>query len=119
MIHTLDVTGLNGTPFRVLAIPASVQGPNKHRAPAGRGHAIVEFYDRRHNHEPEIGGQFTGYYDIRTLLGRPGGYGDGRIGEGHYGLNLQGGVPAWTLDAEGCALVAGWLEQLDERGLLN
>jgi hypothetical protein len=120
MIYTLDVTGTNGTPFRVLAIPASEQGPNKHRAPAGRSHPIVEFYDRRYPHEPEIGGQFTGgYYDLRTLLDLPGGYGHGRIGADGRSLSLYGGEPAWTLDAEACELVAVWLEQLYDRDLLD
>lgn len=119
LIHMLDVTGSNGTPFRVLAIPASVEGPNRHRAPAGRDYATVEFYDRRYLHEPEIGGQFTGgYYDIRTLLDLPEGYGNGRIGDG-YGLTLAGGVADWTVDAQACALVADWLDHLMSRGLLD
>lgn len=120
MIHQLDVTGSNGTPFRVLAIPASTEGPNRHRAPAGRDYAIVEFYDRRYQHEPEVGGQFTGgYYDIRTLLDRPGGYGNGVIGAGGRGLALDGGIPAWTVDGQACLVIRDWLLLLDERGLLD
>jgi hypothetical protein len=120
MIYTLDITSSNGTPFRVLAIPGSVQGPNRHRAPAGREYAIVEFHDRRHPHDLEVGGQFTGgYYDIRTLLDQPGGLAfNGPIGSNGRGLSLDGGIPAWTVDGEACQLIHGWLTMLDSRGLL-
>lgn len=121
--HVLDVQAANGVPFRVLAIPASQQGPNKHRVPAGRGHAVAEFYDRRFTPEeryqqaPEHG-QFTGaYYDVATLLGRDA-YSGGRIGT-QCGLHLVGDVPDWKLDREAAALVATWLESLADRRALD
>lgn len=119
MHHILDITSDAGTPFRVLAIPASDAGPNAYRAPTGRDHALVEFYDRRHDHEAGLG-QFTGgYYDLRTLLGRDGGYASGPIGADGVGLNLAGSVPAWSVDAEACRLIRDWLIELDARGLLS
>jgi hypothetical protein len=99
MIQTLDVVAANGVPFRVLFIPPGVAGPNPHRTPADSPHATVEFYDRRYEHT-EGYGQFTGgHYFASSLL------------EQHRfaGLNLQGGVDAWTIDAATMDLVRTWL----------
>jgi hypothetical protein len=119
LIHTLDIEAANGTLFRALAIPSSIEGPNRHSAPAGRDDATVEFYDRRQN-DPHFGehGQYVASYNLRTLLGLPGGYGD-RIGEGGVGLALHGGISAWTLDGRSAAVVADWLGLLYERGALD
>jgi hypothetical protein len=115
MLYVLDVVS-GWVPFRVLVVPASQEGPNKYRAPADRDHAVVEFYDRRHDHESELG-QFVSCYDLRTLLNRPGGNGTGRLAE--TGLNLDGGVRDWTVDAGAMRVVLAWLEMLDARGALD
>jgi hypothetical protein len=116
MQHMLDIVAANSVPFRVLAIPASEEGPNPGRAPAGRGRAIVEFYDRRYDHDPGLG-QFTGgYYELEALLGTSE-WSDVRIGE-RAGLNLSGGSADWMLDLYTAALVARWLEALERSGAL-
>lgn len=108
----LDVTAANGIPFRALAIPRSVEGPNRHRAPAGRDHALVEFYDRRFPIDGEHG-QFTGgYYNVDTVLGRDG------FGRGDGGLCLHGGVPDWSLDEVTMSAVREWVAALADGGRL-
>jgi hypothetical protein len=63
---------------------------------------LVEFYDARHiptidagpdDERPEQFGQFVSRYYLKTLLS----------GSAHEGLNLQGGVDDWTIDAAGMA----------------
>jgi hypothetical protein len=111
-VFILDVTADNGVPFRVLAIPRHAEGPNRHRVPAGRDHAIVEFYDRRFLIDGEHG-QFTGgYYDVDTLLGRD------EYGRASGGLSLHGGVPTWTVDEASMFLVRAWLTMLADGGRL-
>lgn len=111
-LFVLDVTADSGVPFRVLAIPCRTEGPNRHRAPAGRDHAIVEFYDRRYLIDGEHG-QFTGgYYDVDTILGRD------EYGRADGGLCLHGGVPDWTLDDASMDLVRSWLALLADGGRL-
>lgn len=112
-LFILDVVAANGIPFRLLAIPARTEGPNRHRAPAGRDHATVEFYDRRY---PIDGahGQFTGgYYDVDTLLGRD------EYGRADGGLVLAGDVAAWSVDAESMDAVRTWLTILVDSGYLK
>lgn len=108
----LDVVADSGIPFRVLAIPRSVEGPNRHRAPAGRDHTLVEFYDRRFLIDGEHG-QFTGggYY-VDTILGRDG------FGRGEGGLCLDGGIPAWSIDEVTMSFVREWLAALADGGRL-
>lgn len=111
-IFILDVVAGNGIPFRALAIPRSVEGPNRHRAPAGRDHALVEFYDRRFPIDGEHG-QFTvGYYDVDTILGRD------EYGHATGGLCLNGDVPAWSLDEVTMSFVRAWLGALADGGWL-
>ena len=61
------------------------------------GAPLVEFYDNRHMHTPR--GQFVSRYYIDTLLDRPDG----------LGLALDGGVPAWTVNADDMRLVVAYL----------
>lgn len=114
-MFTLDVTGYNGTPFRVLAISRSFEGPNPNRAPAEREHPTVEFYDRRYPNEFDgEHGQFTGgSYHVDTILGRD------NYGSGRGGLNLQGGADAWQVDAAAMEIVRAWLATLADRGQLR
>lgn len=101
-IQTLDVVAVNGTPFRVLFIPPGVPGPNAFRTPADSPHATVEFYDRRHNFTPEVGGQFTGgSYYASTLVGR----------NPNSALWLNGSQEAWSLDAATMTLVTDWVSR--------
>lgn len=63
--------------------------------------ALVEFYDCRH---PKFGerGQFVSRYCLDTLVGT--------ALEG-AGLNLHGGEPAWTLDADSIELVVKQMQE--------
>ena len=59
---------------------------------------LVEFWDTEHRHT--VLGQFTGgrYYES-TILDTVAG----------HGLDLNGGVPAWTVDGFAMAQVRSWL----------
>ena len=61
---------------------------------------LVEFYDTNQTHT--IYGQFVSRYFLSTLLH-------------NYeaaGICLDGGVPAWSISAEGYDEIHDWLEQL-------
>lgn len=60
---------------------------------------LVEFYDARYPFTEF--GQFVARYDISTIL-------DGD----DAGINLDGGVPEWTISADDMAAVRAWLEPL-------
>ncbi len=100
--HTfvLDVVTALGTPIRaVVFLPGATDRPNPARAEPDHTH--VEFYDRRYPHT--VHGQFTGGgYRLRPLLDDP----------VRGGLNLHGGEPAWTIDADTWRLVDTWLRSL-------
>lgn len=105
MPRILDVTAANGVPFRVVYLAGgetSIYQSSDTDAP------LVEFYDRRHPFTEH--GQFTGgRYYADTLLGI--GLGAGaRVGSDGRGLNLQGGEPDWTLDADTATQVVAWIE---------
>lgn len=54
---------------------------------------VIEFWDRRHDHDPNTNAQFVSCYyasTLRTLTG---------------GLTLDGGVPSWQLDSRSMGLV--------------
>lgn len=92
----LDVTGANGTPFRVIAYAANAAGPFPAYDPTK---ARVEVYDRRYPHTEH--GQRAASYFLADLL--PDGTRPTR------GLCLAGGVDAWNIDAATMRLVEQWL----------
>lgn len=94
----LDVVNALGTPFRAVVFLPGAPRPNPARAEAE--HAHVEFYDRRYPHTEH--GQYVSYYRVRSLLDEP----------VRGGLNLHGGEPAWTIDADTWRLVEAWLRSL-------
>jgi hypothetical protein len=59
---------------------------------------LVEFFDTRYPHTPL--GQFVSRYNLDTLLGSEG------------GINLDGGIPAWSVSAAGMAPVTAWLREV-------
>lgn len=61
---------------------------------------LVEFYDQRYIHTPL--GQFVSRYYMSTLLEKK---------DQHVGLDLQGNVPDWKINAEQMNLVREWLSQ--------
>jgi hypothetical protein len=111
---SLDVTAANGVPFRVVLLldGKSVNFPAasaKFTSLWGT-EPLVEFYDARYRNvrgfTPD--GQFVSRYYLETLLGRdeqPLSAGKSR----RYGLDLQGDVPNWTIDATTMRTVGRWL----------
>lgn len=63
---------------------------------------MVEFYDSRYT-DPSFGerGQFVSRYYVSTLLERP----------HHVGLCLDGGIPEWSVSAEGMQQVLEYIQQ--------
>lgn len=59
----------------------------------------VEFYDTRYPHTEF--GQFVGRYYVETILEQ----------KGHVGLNLDCGIPDWSIDADAMAIVRKWLRE--------
>ena len=94
-IHIIDITNNEGIPFRAKLTVDPEPGKTK-----------ISFYDRRYDHTPD--GQFTGgqYYanDIAQIpYGR--------------GLNLHGGVSAWTIDGPTFTTVRDWLNRQIDVGV--
>lgn len=72
----------------------------------------VEFYDTKFADDGAFArsgfgplGQFVTRYNIATLLGIDG------YGSGDGGLNMDGNVPVWTIDAETMKQVRTWLRE--------
>lgn len=87
----IDIVSANRIPFRV------VYGKRQYRDGSYSSFEVVSFYDRRFPHTAH--GQFVSDYNPETMLER----------ERGYGLNLDGGVPNWTIDAGTMDLVRSWL----------
>lgn len=60
---------------------------------------LVEFYDKRYEHEI-VRGQFVSRYYASTLLD-----------SGCNGLALDGGVPEWTVSADGMEQVLHYIKE--------
>lgn len=63
---------------------------------------LVEFYDSRYPHTEF--GQFVSRYYVKTIL-EDNGYGDKSVG-----LQLHGGVPAWTVSERHMDIVRAYLK---------
>ena len=63
---------------------------------------VVEFYDSRYNHNPELGlvGQFISRYYVSTLITSP-----------NWTLCLCGGIPDWDLNENNLTTVVAWLKE--------
>ena len=68
---------------------------------------LVEFYDRRYMHTEF--GQFVSRYYLSTLYTDRGG---SFVSRQARGLDLHGGVPDWSISAEGMTLVYDWLDSV-------
>ena len=63
---------------------------------------MVEFYDSRYDHSDCMGrGQFVSRYYTSTILSS----------EYANGLSLDGGIPAWSVSADGMKQVVEFLRQ--------
>lgn len=92
MKHVLDIMASNGVPFRAV-VDAN----------------MVEFFDRRYIEGFTPDGQFVSRYYVDTLIGdriMPG------FERGHRGLDLHGGIPDWTIDANTMDIVLSWLQNV-------
>lgn len=94
---TLDVDGGRGVTFRVLLL-LDGQSVNYPAASEITRRPLVEFYDTRYPRTPD--GQFVSRYYTDTLLSGA-----------ETGLNLNGGVPDWSIDKAGMDAVRAWLRQ--------
>jgi hypothetical protein len=103
---SLDVTAANGVPFRVVLLPDGKSDNFPYSGSWRSTEPLVEFYDARYRNvrgfTPD--GQFISRYYLETLLTRGACRGEG------YGLDLQGDVPNWTIDATTMRTVAIWLD---------
>lgn len=57
----------------------------------------VEFWDRRHPHDPDLQAQFVSSYYASTVRRSTGGF------------NLSGGTPSWSLDSRSMDIVRTYL----------
>jgi hypothetical protein len=103
----LQVTTLTGVPFNVrMVFPGDAYGLNdcltydpSDKPWSKPGDPLVEFYDARQD-PARFGprGQFVSRYYLSTLL----------EGDPARGLNLQGGVPSWSLDGQALTRAVEW-----------
>jgi hypothetical protein len=93
--HVIDVATDRGIPFRV------VYGRRQYRDGSYSTQPVISFYDRRYagNKGFDAHGQFVSDYDVESMLRRHSG----------YALDLDSGVPNWSVDASSMALVKTWL----------
>lgn len=64
---------------------------------------LVEFYDSRYPHTEF--GQFVSRYNMNTLLQR----------NANVGLDLDGGIADWKIDAKGMEDVTQWLKNENQK----
>lgn len=98
MNFKLDVLAENGVPFRVVFLPF---GESENYPAINSGAPLVEFYDKRYGHTPD--GQFVSRYELGSVLEQ----------NRFAGLNLNGGIPAWTVDGDSMSLVRKWLDTFE------
>ena len=111
MDHTITVTNKEGTAahagraftFRIIEVGA---GYGRGRCVTNTYKTMVEVYDATYANagfEPE--GQIVCQYNVDTILGT-----DQSPRRITGGLNLDGGNPPWTVDADAIAEVMAWLD---------
>jgi hypothetical protein len=99
---TFDFNNSSGVPFRAVIRV----GPNQpHMNPTDET-PTISFYDRRyHDTFPGSGGQFTGGNYYLTEF-------QGVEAEYPHGLDLNGGVASWKIDAASMTLVRRWINNV-------
>jgi hypothetical protein len=91
------ISASNGVPFNMRLVRKGDTYGRDLCLTHDKDDALVEFYDARYRFEGERGaefGQFVSRYYLSTLC----------KSKNKGGLNLDGGVDAWTIDADGMAL---------------
>jgi hypothetical protein len=94
MDEIYDFIAVNGVSFRALLTHD-----------ADNGKPLVKFYDRRFDFTPN-GQYFGASYYVSTLVGT------GYESCSRDGLDLQSGVPDWSIDARSFRTVAHWLMEM-------
>jgi len=97
IIKTMDIIGARQTPMRVLFLPKGIKSPHFDTEPDN--HALIEFYDTRHDHTPD--GQFISRYWAETLIESK----DLR----QRGLDLLGYEDDWKVSARSISIVLDWV----------
>ena len=101
-IKHIDILGINGTPMRVLLIPANEQSVNFLDRPVNNK-PILEFYDSRYDVTPD--GQFISEYYVETLEKQR----DCLYGTIETGLDLYSDVANWKISAFTLSLILNWV----------
>jgi len=98
-----EITTAEGRMFRMRVVNAGDGYGSEMCLVHDDDRTLVEFYDANHEFETDpdgaMLGQFVSRYFLETLLGQGIGGGQSIFAAGQ-GLNLDGGVPAWRLDAK-------------------
>lgn len=100
------VDDLTGVPWLCVLVPVGARyglfdERQGQRVLENKSAAMVEFWDRRYEHDFEHRAQFVARYYVETLLAPPTG----------RGLDLYGGQPGWQLSPRSFSLVRQWLQQ--------
>lgn len=106
-VFKMDILAENGIRFRAVLL---VDGVSENYGKLNdSGDAEIEFYDTRYPHTSD--GQFTGArYYAKTLLNDRGWYPNKP-----RGLNLHGGIEAYTLDEDSFEVVLNWMTTILDR----
>lgn len=101
-MHTLKVTNSNGDEFTVRIVrQGDCYGLNMCLT-HDKDEALIEFYDAEYAHTEY--GQFVSRYYASTILTHD------AVSDYACGLNLDGGIPKWSIDAEQIRVVVSWLK---------
>ncbi len=97
-MNTLKVTNYNGLSFNVHIIRKGDSWGRTNSLIHDEDTPMIEFYDTRYDHTPL--GQFVSTYYADTLFNR----------DPHSGLDLDSGIPSWTVDGDAMNQVIEWLQ---------
>ena len=95
-VKRIDILGINGTPMRVLLVPANEQSPNHPGRPVDTKD-LIEFYDSRYDQTPD--GQFISAYFLKTLQ---------QDNSSRYGIDLMTSEANWKIDGHTQDVVMEW-----------
>ena len=101
-----EFTNDNGRPFGLRILRAGDKyGRNRTLTHEDHDRMSVEFYDLTYRNQKGFGeeGQFVSRYYVETLLENP---------NDNAALQLDGGVPEWTIGAEEMVAIRAWLKIL-------
>ena len=106
-MNTFSVVNDNGLKFNVRIVLKGDKFGRNDCLTHEDNDPLIEFYDDRYPHTQH--GQFVARYGIDVLLGLDVWIGH-KIGLSERGLDLDGGIDDWSLDANACIQVTRHLE---------